>query len=337
MNYQSNLDIVNQIDPELVSRLSVAPMMDWTDRHCRFFYRLMSSKVQLFTEMITSKAILNGDKNRLLNFNDIEHPLVLQLGGSEHLEMAKCTKIAKEWGYDEVNINVGCPSDRVQSGSFGACLMQTPSVVADCVYSMMQISDIKVSVKTRIGVDDMESYDELCEFIKTVKSGGCDKFIIHARKAWLKGLSPKQNRTIPPLKYDWVYRLKKEFSELDITINGGINTLEEAQNHLYKVDGVMLGRAVYLQPYLLSDVDDKIYQQYSPKNTREQVLLKYIEYIEKQNKIGVPVRSMTRHILGLYHGQKNAKKFRQLLSGKSVEIKHIDEWLKFLEKEEIYG
>jgi len=215
--------------------------------------------------------------------------------------------------------------------------MQTPSIVADCVYSMKQISDITVSVKSRIGVDDMESYDELCEFISTVKDGGCKTFIIHARKAWLSGLSPKQNRSIPPLKYDWVYRAKKDFPDLSITINGGINTIEQAQEHLDNVDGAMLGRAVYSQPYMLSDVDNKVYQQSSPKYSREQVLLKYIDYIEKQNKIGVPIRSMTRHILGLYHGQRNAKKFRRLLSGASVEIKHIDEWLKFLEKEEIYG
>ena len=194
---------------EPLNRLSVAPMMDWTDKHCRYFYRLMSNKALLFTEMITSKAIINGDKKRLLDYNHDEHPIALQLGGSDPKEMAICTKIAKEWGYDEVNINVGCPSKRVKSGSFGACLMQTPSIVADCVYSMKQISDITVSVKSRIGVDDMESYDELCEFISTVKDGGCKTFIIHARKAWLSGLSPKQNRSIPPLKYDWVYRAKK--------------------------------------------------------------------------------------------------------------------------------
>ena len=322
---------------EPLNRLSVAPMMDWTDKHCRYFYRLMSNKALLFTEMITSKAIINGDKKRLLDYNHDEHPIALQLGGSDPKEMAICTKIAKEWGYDEVNINVGCPSKRVKSGSFGACLMQTPSIVADCVYSMKQISDITISVKSRIGVDDMESYDELCEFISTVKDGGCKTFIIHARKAWLSGLSPKQNRSIPPLKYDWVYRAKKDFPDLSITINGGINTIEQAQEHLDNVDGAMLGRAVYSQPYMLSDVDNKIYQQSSPKYSREQVLLKYIDYIEKQNKIGVPIRSMTRHILGLYHGQRNAKKFRRLLSGASVEIKHIDEWLKFLEKEEIYG
>jgi len=308
-------------------------MMDWTDKHCRYFYRLMSTEVQLFTEMITTRAILYGDKKRILDFHLDEHPVALQIGGSDPKEMSQCTVIAKDWGYDEVNINVGCPSDRVQSGSFGACLMQTPKVIADCVDSMKQASDITVSVKSRIGVDDMESYDELSEFISIVHEGGCNIFIIHARKAWLKGLSPKQNRSVPPLKYDWVYRIKEDFPELSIAINGGINTILEAQEHLQKVDGVMLGRSVYQQPYMLSDVDDNVYGKLLPKNSREQVLLNFIDYMKIQHENGVPIRSMTRHILGLYHGQRNAKKFRRLLSGPVVDLTKLDEWFEFLSKE----
>ena len=310
-------------------KFSVAPMMDWTDRHCRYFHRLLSKETQLWSEMVTTKAILNGDKNRLLDFDAAEHPLVLQLGGSESDEMAQCAKIAQDWGYDEVNINVGCPSDRVQSGSFGACLMQTPEVVAQCVDAMRQASDISVSVKSRIGVDDMESYKELSNFVMQVENAGCDVFVIHARKAWLKGLSPKENRTVPPLNYKWVYRIKKDFPHLAIAINGGIMSVDEATVHLQSVDSVMLGRAAYHQPYLLSEVDNKIYHKILDAPSREQVLLDFIEYIKKQNDQGVPIRSMTRHILGLYHAQPSAKKFRQLLSGKVVELKHLYQWLDF--------
>ncbi len=305
-------------------------MMDWTDRHCRYFYRLMSKQAQLYTEMITSKAILHGDKKRLLDYHKDEHPLVLQLGGSDPSEMAQCAKLAQDWGYDEVNINAGCPSDRVQSGSFGACLMNTPQVVAQCVEAMKQASDLPITLKSRIGVDDMESYEELANFITTVEQAGCDTFIIHARKAWLKGLSPKENRTVPPLNYDWVYQIKQDFPELTIGINGGINCLEDALNHLERVDSVMLGRTIYHQPYLLTQVDKEIYQQNIPGVSREQVLLDFIEYMKNQSDQGVPIRSMTRHILGLYHGQPNAKKFKQLLSGKVVELKHIYEWLDFV-------
>ncbi len=305
--------------------------MDWTDRHCRYFHRLLSKHTQLYTEMITSKAILHGDKKRLLEYHEGEHPLVLQLGGSDPGEMAQCAKIAQDWGYDEVNINAGCPSDRVQSGSFGACLMNTPQVVAQCVDAMKQVSDLPITLKSRVGVDDMESYTELVNFVTTVERAGCDTFIIHARKAWLKGLSPKENRTVPPLNYDWVYQIKQDFPSLTIGINGGINHLEDAINHLEKVDSVMLGRAAYHQPYFLCEVDEKIYQQNPSTLSREQVLLDFIEYMKNQNKQGVPIRSMTRHILGLYHGQPNAKKFKQLLSGKVVELKHIYEWLDFIE------
>ena len=272
--------------------VSVAPMMDWTDRHCRYFFRLLSSFTLLYTEMITSKAILRGDKNRLLDYNSREHPLVLQLGGSDPKEMAQCAQIAKHWGYDEVNINVGCPSYRVFSGSFGACLMKEPELVASCVESMIDITDIPVSVKSRIGIDDMETYDQLGDFVFRIHEKGCQHFIIHARKAWLHGLSPKENRTIPPLNYPWVYRLKKDFPQLKITLNGGITEYSEIFEHLGHVDGVMLGRAIYHQPYLLADIDSKVFGQKTIPRTREQVLVDYMTYIKKQLKVGVPILSL---------------------------------------------
>jgi tRNA-dihydrouridine synthase A len=307
-------------------------MMDWTDKHCRYFFRLLSACTQLYTEMITSKAILRGDKNRLLDYNSSEHPLVLQLGGSDPKEMAQCAHIAKQWGYDEVNINVGCPSDRVLSGSFGACLMKEPDLVASCVESMIDASDMPVSVKSRIGIDDMESYNRLSDFVARIHKKGCQHFIIHARKAWLQGLSPKENRTIPPLKYPWVYQLKRDFPQLKITLNGGVTECNEVVKHLDHVDGVMLGRAIYHQPYLLADIDSKVFGIKGIFRTREQVLVDYMSYIKSQLKQGVPIRAMTRHILGLYHGQNNAKFFRRLLSGKTVELSHLDEWFKFIKK-----
>ena len=312
--------------------VSVAPMMDWTDKHCRYFFRLLSTCAQLYTEMITSKAILRGDKNRLLDYNSREHPLALQLGGSDPKEMAQCAQIAKQWGYDEVNINVGCPSDRVLSGSFGACLMKEPDLVASCVESMIDASDIPVSVKSRIGIDDMETYDQLSDFVARIHEKGCQHFIIHARKAWLQGLSPKENRTIPPLNYPWVYQLKKDFPQLEISLNGGIAGCKEVIEHLDYVDGVMLGRAIYHQPYLLADIDSRVFGKKGISRTREQVLVDYMDYIKKQLKQGVPIRAMTRHILGLYHGQNNAKFFRRLLSGKTVELAYLDEWLAFIKK-----
>jgi tRNA-dihydrouridine synthase A len=309
------------------NKLSVVPMMDWTDRHCRYFHRLMSKQTQLWTEMVTAKAIIYGDKNRLLDYDASEHPLVLQLGGSDASDMAIASKIGQDWGYDEININVGCPSNRVQSGSFGACLMQTPHIVAQCIESMGEVVDIPLSVKSRIGVDDMQTYAELADFIKIVSQAGCQNFVIHARKAWLQGLSPKENRTVPPLNYDWVYQLKQDFPKLNIGINGGITSIDEAKNHLNYVDNAMLGRAIYHQPYLLAEVDKNIYQQNVDIISREQVLLDFIEYMKIQQAKSVPIRSMTRHILGLYYAQPNSKKFKRLLSGKVVEMKHLYKWI----------
>ena len=311
------------------SLVSIAPMMDWTDKHCRYFYRLISKNVQLYTEMITTKAILRGDKNRLLDFNAIENPLVLQLGGSDPKEMAACALIAQDWGYDEVNINVGCPSDRVLSGSFGACLMKEPNLVAQCVESMTDKCEIPVTVKHRIGIDDMESYGELSDFVFQISNKGCQHFIVHARKAWLKGLSPKENRTIPPLNYSWVYQLKKDFPSLKITINGGIESCEDVKKHLELVDGVMMGRSIYHNPFLLREIDKTIFDENNSLIDREQILKKYMTYIEKQSQNGVPIRSMSRHILGIYHGEANAKLFRRLLSGKIVGLDQLNDWLDF--------
>jgi tRNA-dihydrouridine synthase A len=313
-------------------KFSVAPMMDWTDKHCRYFYRLMSKKTQLWSEMVTAKAIIHGDKNRLLDFDASEQPLVLQLGGSDPKEMAIAAKVGQDWGYEEININVGCPSERVRSGSFGACLMQTPHTVADCIEAMGAVINIPLSVKCRIGVDAMEHYEALANFIQIVHQAGCENFVIHARKAWLKGLSPKQNRSVPPLNYAWVYQIKQDFPQLNITINGGIESLNQANLHLRQVDGAMLGRAIYHQPYLLAQVDTIIYQQTTPIISREQVLLDFIHYMQRQHLNGVPIRSMTRHILGLYHAEANAKKFKRLLSGKVVEIAHLHEWLDIRDK-----
>ncbi|MBE29457.1 tRNA dihydrouridine(20/20a) synthase DusA [bacterium] len=311
------------------SLVSVAPMMDWTDKHCRYFYRLISKNVQLYTEMITTRAILYGDKNRLLDFNPSENPLVLQLGGSDPKELADCALIAKNWGYDEVNINVGCPSDRVLSGSFGACLMKEPDLVAQCIESMTEKCDIPISVKHRIGIDDMENYDQLSDFVQRISYKGCRHFIVHARKAWLTGLSPKENRTIPPLNYPWVYQLKKDFPNLQFTINGGIENCKEITEHLEKVDGVMLGRSIYHNPFLLEQIEVEIFKNKKIKLNREIILKKFMSYISNQSQNGVPIRSMTRHILGLYYGESNAKLFRRLLSGKIVELEHLNDWLDF--------
>ena len=311
------------------SLVSVAPMMDWTDKHCRYFYRLISKNVQLYTEMITTKAILRGDKNRLLDFNDGENPLVLQLGGSDPKEMAKCAIIAEDWGYDEVNINVGCPSDRVLSGSFGACLMKEPKLVAQCVEAMIERCDIPITVKHRIGIDDMESYDQLSDFISLISQKGCQHFIVHARKAWLTGLSPKENRTIPPLNYSWVYQLKKDFPKLKFTINGGIETCQDIEGHLDQVDGAMLGRSIYHNPFLLEQIEVEIFKSKESTLDREHILRQFMSYIAEQSKLGVPVRSMSRHILGLYHGEANAKLFRRLLSGKVVGLDQLNDWLDF--------
>lgn len=289
-------------------------MLDWTDRHERFFLRLLSQHALLYTEMVTTGALLHGDRARHLDFSPEEHPVALQLGGSEPDDMARCAELAQQWGYDEVNINVGCPSDRVQSGSFGACLMAEPERVAACVKSMQAACDIPVTVKSRIGIDEHESEAFLHHFIETVANGGCDTFVVHARIAILAGLSPKENRDIPPLQYERVHRLKQRYPELKISLNGGIKSLSECQAQLAHVDGVMMGREAYQNPYILATVDRDIFDASSPLPSRHEVMAKYLTYVAQQLSQGSALQHMTRHILGLYKGQPGGRLFRRHLS-----------------------
>ncbi|EOQ98535.1 tRNA dihydrouridine synthase A [Leptospira wolbachii serovar Codice str. CDC] len=298
-----------------VSRISVAPMMDWTDRHYRFFLRLISKHTLLYTEMVTTGAILRGkDNHRYLEYSKEEHPVALQLGGDSPTALAECAKIGEDYGYDEINLNVGCPSDRVQSGSFGACLMKEPDLVAEMVTACKSQVKIPVTVKHRIGVNGKESYEDLHHFVSKIRSAGVDQIIVHARIAILEGLSPKENRTIPPLRYEDVYSLKKDFPDLPIVINGGIKTHEEVEQHLTKVDGVMIGRAAYDNPFLFSEVDSLYYDSKDSVRTREEVLSELIPYVhsvlEKEGK----VHYILRHILGLYHGERGAREYRKFLT-----------------------
>lgn len=295
-------------------RFCVAPMLDWTDRHCRYFLRLISRHSWLYTEMITTAAILHGDRERLLGFHAAEAPVALQLGGSEPEELARCARLGEERGYAELNLNVGCPSDRVQSGRFGACLMAAPALVAEGVAAMTAAVSIPVTVKCRIGIDAQEDYATFASFIDTVALAGCRTFIIHARKAWLQGLSPKDNREIPPLRYDWVYRLKRERPGLEIILNGGIRSLEEAQGHLVEVDGVMLGREAYHNPWLLAEVDRTLYGDVRPLADRQAIARAMLPYIEDQLARGVYLKHITRHMLGLFQGQPGARAWRRHLS-----------------------
>lgn len=293
--------------------LSVAPMLDWTDKHCRYFLRQISQHALLYTEMVTTGAIIFG-KGDYLEFNDAEHPVALQLGGSDPDHMAKCAVLAQERGYDEVNINVGCPSDRVQNGRFGACLMAEPQTVANCVQAMRSQVDIPVTVKSRIGIDEMDEYQDLTRFIEIVSAGGCDTFIVHARKAWLKGLSPKENRDVPPLIYDRVYHLKEQFPDLHFSINGGVKTLADADLHLNYIDGVMIGREVYSNPYILAEVDSRYYQDQHPVPSRHDVVKNMMTYAEQQIEQGARVWHIARHMLGLFQGQPGARIWRRYLS-----------------------
>ena len=295
-------------------RLAVAPMLDWTDRHCRYFLRLLSRPTLLYTEMVTTGAALHGDRERLLAYDPAEHPLALQLGGCDPGELARCARIAADFDYDEVNLNVGCPSDRVQSGRFGACLMAEPDLVAGCVAAMRVAIDLPVTVKTRIGIDDRDSYEALTDFVGRVASGGCEVFIIHARKAWLRGLSPKENREIPPLRYDIVYRLKRDFPDLTIILNGGLRNLDQAEDELRRVDGVMIGRAAYENPYLLADADRRFFGSDTPLPSRHQVIRAFLPYVENQLQQGTPLHCMTRHVLGLFQGIPGARAWRRHLS-----------------------
>lgn len=289
-------------------------MMDWTDRHDRFFLRLISRHARLYTEMVTTRAILFGDKKKLLDFNQAEHPLALQIGGSDVVEMTECARIAEDWAYDEVNINVGCPSDRVQSGRFGACLMTEPGLVAECVESMVRAVSIPITVKCRIGVDDQIPEEALPKFIDCIANSGCQVFLIHARKARLSGLSPAENRNIPPLDYSLVKQMKSLNPHLKIVLNGGIQGIAESKKHLLDVDGVMLGRAAYRIPWGLSTVDREIFKDESEEPSRENIVNGMIEYASIKIKQGVPLKSITRHMIGLFHAERGARTWRRILS-----------------------
>lgn len=293
--------------------ISVAPMMDWTDRHDRYFLRLIAPDVLLYTEMITTFALIHGDKNKLLAFDPAEHPVALQLGGSDPAMLATCAQMGADAGYDEINLNVGCPSPRVSSGRFGACLMREPSLVADCIAAMQAKVQVPVTVKCRIGVDDQDSYEELHTFITLIAAAGCNRFIVHARKAWLSGLSPKENREIPPLCYDVVHRLKKDFPHLTIIVNGGLKSIADIDAQLPHVDGVMIGRAAYSNPYLLADIQSNYFKNKEILGQLD-VVQKFIPYISNQLKNGVKLNNITRHILGLFQGKRGAAHWRRYIS-----------------------
>ena len=289
-------------------------MMDWTDRHCRYFLRLISCRARLYTEMITSGALMHGDVPHHLDFDRAEHPLALQLGGSDPALLAACAKLGARWGYDEINLNCGCPSERVQTGSFGACLMAEPEIVADCVKAMRDAVAVPVTVKHRIGLDHDEDYGFVRDFVGAVASAGCEVFIVHARNAVLKGLSPKENREVPPLRYEVVHRLKRDFPALTIVLNGGLGDWDEIEGELAHVDGAMLGRVAYHDPYFLAQADWRAFGDDSPAPSRADVLRALIPYAAAQLDSGVPLRSIARHVLGLYHGRSGGRRFRQILS-----------------------
>jgi len=305
--------MTNKAELQMSSRIAVAPMMDWTDRHCRYFMRLLSPSAFLYTEMVTAAAIHHGDADRFLKFNDEEHPLALQLGGSEPDWMASATAKAGKYGYDEININVGCPSDRVQSGQFGACLMARPDTVAECYRAMLRETDIPITVKTRIGIDDKDSYEFLQTFVESMADAGCRKFVVHARIAILEGLSPKENRTVPPLNYERVYRLKREHPELEIVINGGLADVDNVDEVLRHTDGAMIGRQAYHQPYFLAELEQHFNPEW-PLPDRREIVLKMLPYVESVVADDAPLGRVTRHMLGLYAGQPGARAWRRHIS-----------------------
>jgi len=295
-------------------RFCTAPMMEWTDRHCRFFLRLISRHARLYTEMVTAPALMHGDVPRHLDFDPREHPIALQLGGSDPSMLARAARLGAQWGYDEINLNCGCPSERVQTGSFGACLMGEPSLVADCVRAMRDAVALPVTVKHRIGLDASEDYGFVRDFVGAVAAAGCDVFMVHARNAVLKGLSPKENREVPRLRYDVVHRLKRDFPALTIVLNGGLDTWTAVERELELVDGVMLGRVAYHDPMFLAPVDWRLFGEETPPPTREDILRAMVPYVAAQRARGVPLRSVARHMLGLYHARPGGRRFRQLLS-----------------------
>lgn len=306
------MSVMDKID----RRLSVAPMMDWTDRHCRAFHRVLTRNTLLYTEMAVDMAVIHGNRDSLIGFDPAEQPVALQLGGSDPANLVKAARIAAGYGYAEINLNVGCPSDRVQAGRFGACLMQEPELVADCVKAMQDAVDVPVTVKSRIGVDDQDPEMALFAFVETVAAAGVTSFTVHARKAWLKGLSPKENRTIPPLDYDLVRRLKRERPELEVILNGGLEDLDHGLAEGSELDGFMLGRAAYHTPWVLAEADSRVFGGTDPVKTRIEAIDAYLPYIERRMSEGVQLHSITRHILGLFHAQPGGRNWRRILSEK---------------------
>ena len=300
------------------TRVSIAPMMEWTDRHCRFFHRLLTRRARLYTEMITTGAVLRGDRARLLAFDPAEHPVAVQLGGSDPKALAECARICADFGYAEINLNVGCPSDRVQEGRFGACLMAEPALVGDCVATMKAAVAIPVTVKCRIGIDDQDPEESLDTLTRIVVAAGVDALVVHARKAWLDGLSPRENRDIPPLDYDRVYRLKRAHPGLEIVINGGIGTIEDATSHLRHVDGVMMGRAAYQEPFRLLAVDPALFGETAPSPSMKDAVEQYLPYVERELSKGTRLHAITRHMLGLFRAVPGARAFRRHLSTHAV-------------------
>lgn len=289
-------------------------MMDLSDRHCRYFWRQFSRQALLYTEMVTCAALLHGDSKRLLRFDPSENPLALQVGGSDPGELAKCARLAQQWGYNEINLNAGCPSNRVKAGRFGACLMAEPQRVRDCMAAMLDAVDIPVTIKHRTGIDDLDSWEQLCQFVATVAGSGCRTFIVHARKAWLKGLSPRQNRELPPLQYERVFQLKREFPELEFVLNGGIDSVDQSLQLLERVDGVMLGRAAYQNPGCLAPVDPQLFLREAPSSSQLEVVQRMLPYIEAQLVDGCRLNHITRHMTGLFPGTPGARKYRRYLS-----------------------
>ncbi len=297
-----------------VYKFSIAPMLRCTDRHFRYFARLLTKQSLLYTEMITTGAIIYGDQERLLKFNEVEHPVALQLGGSDPNEMAKCAEYAQQYNYNEVNINVGCPSERVQAGKFGACLMLEPKTVAKCITAMKTTTDLNVTVKTRIGVDDRDDYESLAKFVNVIANADCKTIIIHARKAYLKGLSPRQNRSVPPLRYEVVYQLKQDYPELNFVLNGGLKNLTDIKKHLGELDGVMVGREAYDNPFFLASIDKEIFDENVSNVSREQVLTQYKTYMKAELERKIPMKNLAQHIFGLFNGIPGARSWRRYLS-----------------------
>lgn len=316
----------------LIEKIAIAPMLDWSDRHYRYFMRQISQHTTLYTEMVVADAIIHGNRDKLLAFDPSEQPLVLQLGGSDPAKLANVSKIAYDYGYREINLNCGCPSERVQSGSFGACLMREPDLVADCIKAMQDAVAIPITIKHRIGLDYAYNYAYLCQFVAKISATGSSKIIVHARNAVLKGLSPKDNRQIPPLRYDMVYQLKQDFPELAVMINGGIKTVAEIEQHLQQVDSVMLGREAYYNPYLFTDFDARYYDaSQAPLKTRKEIALAMLPYLENLLSQGSKLHNATRHMLGLYHGCQHAKLWRQQLTTQLIKSNDLNDYIKLVE------